>query len=468
VVVAGLETEEEVPILHLRLRKAWRKHRQRIVVVGPVLGSLEEIAWQWVRTPAGGEAPVLEALSGGDADAAGDYADVAAALDGARTVVLAGERLAASPGALTAAAGLARARAGGFAWVPRRTNARGNLDAGLLPGLLPGGRALDAPGPVAQAWRRLPEAAGLDTRAMLEAAVAGELDALYLVGVDLAGDFEDPALAAAALEAVDTVIVQDLLPNATTRHADVLLPALPSQERVGSFTTWEGRRQPFPQALLAQGLAQQDWDIIRQLARALGVDLGWETAGDVRREAAPLMAAEGALSERLPQAGENVVTAPGARDEGTFDVVALDWLLSTESTMLLGADNVTATARPFAVWVNDRDARRLGVGSGQHVAISGPAGRVELPAKVTPAVVSGCVVVPRRFPGGTAGTLGSRADGALRVTLERVDGFTAVHYPKPHDVSLGTVNGAPRAAAFGSEMMRVDLAARGSGPEEVG
>jgi hypothetical protein len=37
------------------------------------------------------------------------------------------------------------------------------------------------------------------------------------------------------------------------------------------------------------GLVQQDWDILRQLARQMGTDLGWETANDVRREAAPLM-----------------------------------------------------------------------------------------------------------------------------------------------------------------------------------
>src|SRR5699024_3380265 len=97
----------------------------------------------------------------------------------------------------------------------------------------------------------------------------------------------------------DCVIVQDLLETDTTVHADIVLPAVASQERVGSFTTWEGRRQPFGQAVPTKGLVQTDWDIVRQLARYLDVDLGWETAMDVRREAAPLMEAAGAASERL-------------------------------------------------------------------------------------------------------------------------------------------------------------------------
>jgi len=454
VVVAGLETEEEVPILHLRLRKAWRKHRQRIVVVGPVIGSLEEIAWRWIQTPAGEEASRLTALaSGGDAD----LSEVTDALDeaGDRGVVLAGERLAHSPGALPAAAELARARGLGFAWVPRRNGARGAVDAGLLPGLLPGGRIAAEPGPVADAWGRLPEQPGLDTRGMLEAAAAGEVMALYLIGIDPVRDFEDPALAQAALERVDTVIVQDLLQNETTRFADVILPATAAQERVGSFTTWEGRRQPFPQAVAPQGLAQQDWDIVRQLARALGSDLGWETANDVRREAAPLMEVAGSALSRLPGAqGGGVVPVgtadaqgrgavavgtadpptlqgpavdhppappepPGhASEEGSFPfgVVVVDYLVG-DSTMLIGAKALKETARRPAVWVHPADAGRLGLADGAEVAVVGSAGRLVWPVRATSGVLQGCVVLPGNSSGQAPGLL-----GGSRVRLEPVAG----------------------------------------------
>jgi NADH-quinone oxidoreductase subunit G len=426
VVVAGLETEEEAPILHLRLRKAVRASNQRIVVVGPVLGSLAGLAAHWIATEVGGEAEALRALTQpeGSGDTTLTEAADAIRAAGEQLVILAGERLARSPGALRAAAALATTRSGGFAWVPRRVNARGAVDAGLLPGLLPGGRPLANPGPVAQVWKRLPDAPGLDTRGMLEAAARGELKALYLIGVDPARDFEDPALAEQALERVDTLIVQDLLPTASHRHADVVFAAAASQERMGSFTTWEGRRQPFPAALPAQGLAQEDWDILRQLARAMGANLGWETAMDVRREAAPLMepagpslafaslrdqgAARGPAGSSALGHADGSARAPGgssaasgalgdaqpAAEQGEYGVVVLDYLLG-RGTMLLGASALLDTARPGTVWVHPEDAARAGLSAGDAVAVVGSAGRVELSARITDAVARGVVVVPR-------------------------------------------------------------------------
>ncbi|HSK95362.1 MAG TPA: molybdopterin-dependent oxidoreductase, partial [Euzebyales bacterium] len=306
-----------------------------------------------------------------------------------------------------------------FAWVPRKAGARGAVDAGLMPGLLPGGRVLGDAGPVADAWSRLPEAPGLDTRGMLRAAADGRLQALYLVGVDPIRDFEDSALARAALERVDTVIVQDLLETDTTRFADVVLPAAAPQERVGSFTTWEGRRQAFPQVVPPPARCQEDWDIIRQLARVMDADLGWETAMDVRREAAPLMAAEQSYLARLA----GIASAPPAeveRDDDTLAVEAVPSLIGRGS-MLRGADALLATARPPAAWVHPDDARRAGISDGDVAVIAGPDGRIELPVRVTEQVASGCVRLPQNATDDPLGVLADpQADvpGPVRVRLQ--------------------------------------------------
>ncbi len=409
VVVAGLDTEEEVPILHLRLRKAWRKRRMRLVVVGPVLSSLGEIAWSWLQTAPGDEAQALRALAdprSADFGEAGDAVREA----GHNLAVLAGERLARSPGALPAAADLAHTLGARFAWVPRRNNARGAVDAGLVPGLLPGGRLSGIP--------------GLDTRQMLEKAAAGELTLLHLVGVDPARDFEDPRLARRALERVDTLIVQDILTNASTPYADIVLPATAPQERVGSFTTWEGRRQPFPQAVPAQGVALQDWDILRQLARALGTDLGWETAADVRREAAPLMERGGGGRVAVGSTPENLLgrsadrnaTPSGADAEGDFSLTAVvvDQLIG-RGDMLGGAKELLAAAPSPVVRVSPADARDMKLEDGQHVAVAGPNGRMTLPVSISDGVVEGCVVLPRNSTDVTPGEL-----GGTRVRLEMI------------------------------------------------
>jgi NADH-quinone oxidoreductase subunit G len=416
VVVAGLDPEEESPILYLRLRKAANTGGTKVVTVGPTLGSISDLAWRWIRTAPGGETSILRSLremanGDGPGDAPkdeNDLASVAAALsaaddaasDGPGVVVLVGERLATTAGGLAAAAELASAGSGrGFAWVPRKAGARGAVDAGLMPGLLPGGRGLDAAGPVADAWAQVPESAGRDTQQMLRAAADGELSALYLIGVDPIRDFEDPQLARQALETVDTVIMQDLLETDSTYYADVVLPAAAPQERVGSFTTWEGRRQAFPQVVPPPQRCIEDWDIIRQVARVMGSDLGWETAMDVRREAAPLMAADRSVSDRLAE-----LTADGDQsDEGAAAEEADDDWLTVEAVpallgrgvMLRGAEALRATARPPEVWVHREDAERAGVSAGDTAELTGPDGRLSLPVRISDAVARGCVRVPR-------------------------------------------------------------------------
>ncbi len=415
VVVVGLDPEEESPILHLRLREAVGRHGQRIVAVGPALGRIADVAWRWVRTAPGGEARILRALAG-TGDAPREGSDLAAVVDalsaaddaaagGPGVVVLAGERLASSPGALAAAGALSTAGTDrGFAWVPRKAGARGAVDAGLLPGLLPGGRTLDAPGPVADVWSRLPEAPGRDADAMLRAAADGQLGALYLVGVDPIRDFEDPRLAARALGRVETVVVQDLLETETTRYADVVLPAAAPQERVGSFTSWEGRRQAFAQVVPPPLRCMEDWDIVRQLARAMGADLGWESAMDVRREAAPLMAAESPRRARLAGLAPRPEPAP-ARDDRDDLVVEVVPALLGGGSMLRGADALNATARHPQLWVHPEDAERAGITDGSRVALHGGGGRVELPARITDQVAVGCVRVPGNASDAPVGVL---------------------------------------------------------------
>lgn len=129
VLLAGLEPEEESPIVFLRLRKAVRKHGLQVKSIAPfATRSLGKLRGELIATVPGGEGVALDAL--------GDDAQLK--LPGA--VIVVGERLATSPGALSAAGKLAAATGARLAWVPRRAGERGALEAGALPSLLPGGR----------------------------------------------------------------------------------------------------------------------------------------------------------------------------------------------------------------------------------------------------------------------------------------------------------------------------------------
>ena len=396
VVIAGLEPHEELPLLFLRLRKAWRDRGLKVVVVGPVMGRLEEIAWQWIPTEVGGEAAALQALADRSVDALTPITDV---LDG-DAVVLAGERLGASSGALQAAKGLADSLGAGFAWIPRKAGSRGAIEAGLLPGSLPGGRPLDAPGPVASTWSRVPETAGHDVAGILAAAAEGEIEVLWLIGVDPISDFADAALARQALTTVPTLIASDLLPTESVRRADIVFPATAPPERVGSFTNWEGRRQAWPQATGAVGHTLQDWDILRQVARMMHTaddsvpDLGWETANDVRREAAPLMGATAEVGAST--AAATVISADTADDDRKLAAVLLPMLLQG-GTMLTDAKELLESAPPHQVWINPANAGDFS--DGQTVMVSGPAGSVEVACRITPSVAPGVVALPSAVRG---------------------------------------------------------------------
>ncbi len=410
IVVAGLDPEEEVPILHLRLHKAWRQSKARIVVVGPHLGTLADLAWRRVPTAPGGEAAALLALIEGR----NEVSDALRA-EGA-PAVLVGER--AGAGSLTAGAALAAAVDGHVAYVPRRAGARGAIEAGLAAGLLPGGRRLaddEDRAAVEEVWHtELPTEPGRDLHAILADAAAGRIDVLHLIGVDLARDAASTELARAALAKVPTVICQDLAATGTvTAHADVVLPVTGRQERAGSSTNWEGRTQRFARAVDGPDLVQQDWEIVVQLAALLGHDLGVNDLEGIRAEMAR-------LGRRSAPHAWPTVPAPTAPDpgQGRFVAVARPLLLD-RGTMLAGATDLLATARPARVELNAHDAEEHGIADGDLVAVVAGTARLELVAEVRRDLVPGVVVLPANSTDEPAGALADR-DGELVVTLERL------------------------------------------------
>ncbi len=275
VVLAGFEPEDEAGAIFLRLRKASRTGT-RVVALAPYTSrGLRKMAGRLVPTSAGGETAALAGLKdqhsefGLDKDA----------------VILVGERLATVPGALTAAADLARATGARLAWVPRRAGDRGALETGCLPTLLPGGRPVaDAAARVdaATAWGvdHLPETPGRDTDAILAAVTAGEVRGLVIGGVD-PDDLADPAAARAAIAAAGFVVSLELRATDVTRAADVVFPVAPVSDKAGTFVTWEGRPRPFD-AVLSSPASLPDLRILSGIAEEAGHSLGFRTVADVR------------------------------------------------------------------------------------------------------------------------------------------------------------------------------------------
>jgi NADH-quinone oxidoreductase subunit G len=410
VLLAGFEPEDESPIIFLRLRKAARKHGLRVFSLAPfATRGLRKVSGELIMTEPGAEAAALGGLITGDKDE-----DSAAELlkhDGA--VILAGERLATVPGALSAAARLARATGARLAWVPRRAGERGAVEAGALPNLLPVGRPVgdpDARAEVARAWgvATVPAGAGRDTGGILAAAAAGELDAVVVAGVD-PDDLPDPAAARAALESAGFVVSVELRASAVTDRADVVFPVAAAAEKAGTYVNWEGRGGTFGRALEVPGAAG-DLEVLAAIADEMDVHLGLPDAAAARRELAALGRWTGDRGR-----GPNVPAA--VRPEpGSGEALLASWHQLLDAGRLQdGEPYLAGTARPAVALLSRVTADALGVADGDKVTVTnGGAAHVTVVAEVAgsamadrvvwlPANSAGCRV--RRDLGADAGTI---------------------------------------------------------------
>lgn len=385
VVLVALEPEDECPILFLRLRKAWRKRRLPVTVVG-------------TRVSRGSDkmGAELEAALPGDEAAALVRLAESGALD-ENTVVMVGERAATRPGTLTAVVDACRTSGARMAWVPRRAGEMGALEAGCLPNLLPGGRPVADPAArvdVAAAWGvdSLPEQEGLDTEAMLAAASRGDLGGLVVSGVELA-DLADPVAARHAVEQAGFVLSLEQRVSEVTERADVVLPVSLLEETSGTFLNWEHRDGRARVVNREPASPMNEIRVLAALADAMGCDLGFRTVAQAHL----------AWQELGPWQGSRVVltSAPAAPERGE-GVVLDSWRpLLSGSACLDGADALKATAPEPVVRMSPSLAQSLGLSAGQQVALSGQGeaavatGTVSLPLVVDPQVVDGVVWVPQ-------------------------------------------------------------------------
>ncbi|MGH8962609.1 MAG: NADH-quinone oxidoreductase subunit G [Jatrophihabitantaceae bacterium] len=402
VLLVGFEPEDESPIVFLRLRKATRLGRTKVWSVAPLASSgLAKLNGALLRTAPGGEAQALKLLD----------LSISEALSQPGAVILAGERLASSPGALSAVAAVAAATGAGLAWVPRRAGELGAVDAGALPSLLPGGRPVTdsvARGEVAAVWGgEIPSRPGRDVDAILGAAADGSLAALVIGAVDPA-DVADPAVAEQALQRAGFIVSLEIRHSAVTARADVVLPVAPTAEKAGRYVTWEGRRRPFDRTLETSALT--DGYVLDALAEELDVTLGLRTVTAARDELARL----GGWDAR-PAAPSVAAFAPPAPADGSIVLATWHELLDAGRAQD-GDENLAGTVKPARAVLSAATAARAGVAAGASIAVSTDAGTIVVPVEIAD-VVDGVVWLPTNARGSAVrATLGATSGSVVRLT----------------------------------------------------
>ena len=226
----GPDLKEELPVLYLRLRDAAERRAVRIVELSAPRQRAHAVRLAVAAPRPGEQASLLRALVGsGPASGLGiDDAEIEAVRDNS-----ARERWWSSSDAPTsresaaftvdaAAALLAAHPAATFLPPCAAATSVGALDMGLSPGMLPGRAGW--PTPAATSGRLAAAAAGAGSRCRRhpQAAAAGRIGCLILLGVDPLADFPDRDLARRAWPAC-TVIAVDTFLTESSRQADVVL-----------------------------------------------------------------------------------------------------------------------------------------------------------------------------------------------------------------------------------------------------
>jgi NADH-quinone oxidoreductase chain G len=290
-------------------------------------------------------------------------------------------------------------------------NSWGVLDMGLAPHLYPGRQGLDdeqVRKKLGKRWKaELPSETGLGLDEMLKAALDGELEALYVMA---ANPVMDHPIGDEALEKLKFLVVQDLFLTETARLADVVLPAAGSAETDGTFTNIAGRVQRLHKAVRPPAEVKPHGQIIVDLARVMGQELGRYSPQTVMEEIARVAAPyEGLSYGTLGDDGIQIATEGETRRfaQANFQPPAADAdyplalvtgrLLYNRSPLLVQSEIMRQfVSEPFAE-INPADAEALGIADQDAVTVSSARDSLEIKARVSDDIRPGCVFVPLRL-----------------------------------------------------------------------
>ncbi len=326
-----------------------------------------------------------------------------------------------------------------------QNNVQGASDAGLIPMVFPDYQSVEAEDIRARfedLWgRSLDARSGLTVVEIMDAVHAGAVRGMYIMGENPAMSDPDAAHARAGLAMLEHLVVQDIFLTETAFHADVVLPASAWPEKDGTVTNTNRQVQMGRAALAMPGDARQDWWIIQEIARRIGLDWRYAGPADVFAEMKTVMPSLDNITwERLR--AESAVTYPcKAPDRPGMDIVFGDGFPTPDGRARLVPASIVppdeqpddeypmvlTTGRQLEHWhtgaitrrasvldtlepeavasLSPFDLRKLGIAAGDPVRVATRRGVIELKVRADGAVPSGVVFVPFCYAEAAANTL---------------------------------------------------------------
>ena len=330
-----------------------------------------------------------------------------------------------------------------------QNNVQGASDVGLIPMVFPDYQRVDndaARERFEKLWQTtLDPKPGLTVVEIMHAVSDGIIRGMYVMGENPA--MSDPNLnhARQALTQLEHLVVQDIFMTETALFADVVLPASAFPEKTGTFTNTDRRVQLGRQAIDPPQDARQDYWIIQEIAKGMGLDWNYSSVREVFEEMSQGMDSIRGISwDRLEE--NDTVTYPcdDSSDPGQAIIFVKDFPTDNKRgkfvpAALSHADELPDQEYPFILmtgrqlehwhtgamtrrasmldeiepvpvaYVHSSDLKEINLNEGDRVRLSSRRGSVECFARVDDGLVPGQVFMPFCYKEAAANILTNEA-----------------------------------------------------------
>ena len=355
-----------------------------------------------------------------------------------------------------------------------QNNVQGASDVGCLPTFFAGYQPLTDPALAAAhltvTGRPLPTARGMKTPDMWDAALAGTLKSLWIIGYDVAQTDPNLKKVHAALKQLDFLIVQDLFLSETAKLAHLVIPGASFLEKDGTFTNLERRIQRIRKAVEPPDGVLPDWQVVCEVSARMGYPMQYSHPSAIMDEIAQLAPLFAGVSFDRLDAPEGLQWPVPSKDhpgtslmheesfpKGKAKFVAVDYLPPGETPSeayplvlitgrILQHYNCGAQTRRTEIMqvvdtdmleMHALDATRLEVRDGDPVRLISARGEARLPVMISDRVQPGELFTSFHFPDSDLNVLlSSSADESskcpeYKVSTVRVEKVLSTGTPTP-------------------------------------
>ena len=297
-------------------------------------------------------------------------------------------------------------------------NSQGVNDMGCTPEFLPGYQpAKDSSGD------------------LFQNCVDGTLKFLYIAGEDPIQSYYKPQVVKEALRTVPFLVVSDIFMTDTARMADLILPSSTFAEKDGTYTNMSRHVQRVAAAVIPQGLSKPDFDILIELAEALGKPFENTDVASVQQEigsVAPIYKGvfPGDKSVQWKPASTNA--NPQFRINGTSTgqngASGYPFTLQTNNHMFhIGSYSQYAKALvdigPECIAeLHPDDAKELKISTGDNIVVESPEGKVEVKVKTSRVTSRGMLYIPKNWTTVPVNALRNGEEGLINVKISKASG----------------------------------------------